>query len=111
VLGDGARSFLRDDPRPEQVAHVRRHRIDLPFVAVEPDHVVTAAFIRPEVTIDARRELRCLALEPKGELIVAGERAGELCDAELRVVNVALDLTGRDRQVRDRAVGELNSVP
>src|SRR5919204_7014515 len=40
LFGDDARALLGNDPRPEQVAHVRRYGVDLTLVAVESDEVV-----------------------------------------------------------------------
>ena len=58
-----------------------------------------------------RVQLFGLALEPLGEADVGAEPPRKLGDAQFRVVDVALDLGGRDRQVRDRPVGELDAVP
>ena len=111
LTGDEPRALLGNDARPEQVPHVRGHRVDPALVAVEADDVVAAALVGPEVVVEARVQLLGLALEPLGELDVGAEPPRELGDAQLRVVDVALDLGGRDRQVRDRSVGELDAVP
>ena len=44
-------------------------------------------------------------------VVVVPDLAGEARRASLRVVDVALDLAGRDRSLRERAVGELDRVP
>ena len=75
------------------------------------DDVVAAAIVGPEVAVEALAQLLGLALEPLGERVVVHEAPGELGDAQLRVVDVALDLGGRDRQERDGAVGELDRRP
>ena len=49
--------------------------------------------------------------QPIAELVVADDLSGELGGAKSRVVDVALDLRGRDRKVRDVSVGELDAVP
>ena len=109
--GDETCALLGNDARPEQVPHVRGHGVDPALVGVEADDVVAAAVLGPEVVVEARVQLLGLALEPLGERDVGAEAPGELGDAQLRVVDVRLDLGGRDRQVRDRSVGELDAVP
>src|SRR5262249_25971500 len=66
-----------DDSRPEQVPHVRRQRVDLALVAVEPDDVVAAPFVRPEVGVEALVERGRLTLETGCELLVAREPQGK----------------------------------
>jgi hypothetical protein len=93
------------------VAHVGRHRVDRPLVAVEAEHVVPPAIVAPEHVIEPVAQDVGLPAEPVGERPVAHQPLGELGDAELGVEHVALELAGRDRQVRDPAVGELHTVP
>jgi hypothetical protein len=93
------------------MAHVGGHRVDPALVAVQPDHVVAAALVRPEVLVEAPVQLGRFALEAPCEPGVADNLPGQLGDTELRVVDVALDLRGCDRRVRDGPVGELDTVP
>ena len=111
VACDGARALLRDDPRPQQVAHVRCERIDGLLVPIESDDVVAAALVRPEVAVEPGEHLLGLPLESVGERVVAHDPLGELGGAQLRVVDVSLDLRGGDRQERNAAVMELDAVP
>ena len=99
------------DPRPQQVAQVRRERVDGLLVPVETDDVVAAALLRPEVAVEPVEQLLGLALESVGKRGVAHDPLGELGDAQLRVVDVSLDLGRGDRQERDAAVVELDPVP
>src|SRR3954452_574181 len=101
MISDQASSFVGHDPGPEEMPDVRGQRIDRAFVAVEPDDVEAAALLRPEVLVEARAEHGGLAFEALCESIVEREPARQLRDAELRVVDVSLDLGGRDRQVWD----------
>jgi hypothetical protein len=111
VISDESRSFVGDDPGPEEMPDVRGQRVDRAFVAVEPDHVEAAALLRPEVLVEAGAEQGGLVLEALRKFVPEREPVRELCDAELRVVDVSLDLGRCDRQVRDGSIGELHAVP
>jgi hypothetical protein len=97
MAGHGACPLVGHNSRPEEVAHVRGHRVDPALVAVEPDDVVAVALVRPEVLLEPPVELAGLELEPLGELVVADDLPRELGDAALGVEDVALDLRRRDR--------------
>src|ERR1700733_9766782 len=84
--------------------------VHLAFVAVEGDGVA-AALRDPEVASERRTQIAGSLLESDGKRIVVPYLAGEAGGAPLRVVDVALDLAGRDRSLRERAVGELDGVP
>jgi hypothetical protein len=55
------------------VPHVRGDRVDPALVAVEADVVVAAAFLRPEVGVEARVQLVGLALKSFREQVVAAD--------------------------------------
>ncbi len=85
-------------------------RVDRSLVAIEPDRVVPAAGVDPEVALEALAQRLGLAPQAGGQGGV-GERAfGKLGQPELRVIDVTLDLGRRDRQERDRPVGEQDAV-
>ena len=90
---------------------VRRERVDRLLVRVEPDDVIAASLVRPEVAVEAGEELLGLERETACEVGVAHHPLGELGDTQLRIVDVALDLRRCDRQVRDPPVAELDAVP
>jgi hypothetical protein len=97
LFGDETCALRGHDARPEQVPHVRGHGVDRALVGVEADDVVAAAGLGPEVVVEALVQLLGFALEPLGERDVGAEAPGELGDAQLRVVDVRLNLGGRDR--------------
>jgi hypothetical protein len=77
-LVDDRRDALgRDDPAPEQVAHVRRARVDGPLLTVERERV-EAAPVNPERLVETRPQLVRLTLEPLRERLVAPDFAREL---------------------------------
>jgi hypothetical protein len=65
---------LLDDPGPEQVAHVRRRRVDRLLLAVEREHVLAAPRV-PERPVEAPLQVGRVALEPVGELVVVPDLA------------------------------------
>src|SRR6059036_1110558 len=97
MISDQASSFVGNDPGPEEMPDVRGQRIDRAFVTVEPDDVEAAALLRPEVLVEACAEQGGLVFEALCEFVAEPEPARELRDAELRVVDVSLDLGGGDR--------------
>src|SRR6202034_4449871 len=64
-----------------------------------------------EVAAEALAQVGGLALQAPCERLVAPHLTGQAGRAAPRVVHVALDLTGRDRPLGQRAVGELDRVP
>jgi hypothetical protein len=81
------------------------------LVPIETDDVVAAALLRPEVAVEPGEQLLGLALESVRERGVAHDPLGELGDAHLRVVDVSLNFRRGNRQERNAAVLELNTVP
>ena len=104
LVDDAGDALGRDDPGEEQVADVRRERVDAPLLAVERERVEAAALLDPERLVEPLRELGGLALEPVGEVAVAPRDARHLGEPELRRVDVALHLararSGRSRSCR-----------
>lgn len=111
LVRDDASTILGDDTRPEQVSHVRGHRINRTLVAVETDDVVPATLVRPEIPVDARPQLIGFALESSRQCFVIEQFPGDLRDPALRVIDVTLNFHCHDRQKRDAAVAELDPVP
>jgi hypothetical protein len=111
LAGHDPGAVLRHDPRPQEMPHVRGHRVDPLLVTVEPDRVVAAARLRPEVAVESLEQISGLRSKTAGELRVAVQVLGELGDPELRVVDVPLDLRRRDGKVRNAPIGELHAVP
>ena len=90
----------RDDPAPQEMADVRRERVDPVLLAVERERVEAAALLAPERLVEALAQLGRLALEPVGQVAVAPDLARQLGHPQLRVVDVALHLARRDRPGR-----------
>ena len=99
-----------EDSRPQQMADVGGQAVDLAFVAVESEGVA-AAIVYPEVAAEVVAEVAGTLLEPLCEHAVAPDLASQPRAAPLCVVNVARDLTGSDRSLREPPVGELDCVP
>ncbi len=76
------------------------------LLPVERERVEPAALLAPERLVEAVAQHGRLALEPVGELAVAPDLPRQLGHAELRVVDVALHLAGRDRPDRLASVVE-----
>src|SRR5207253_5818888 len=95
---------------PEQVADVRGDGVDLAAVAIDGERERLAIW-EPEVAIEANLQVRRLALQALGKSRVIPEGARQAGDADLGIVDVALDLAGRTRQLPHRAIGEQNAVP
>src|SRR5262249_56088837 len=93
------------------MAYVRAERVDLRLVAVERERVEAPSVLDPERLVEALAQLVGLALQPVRQLAVAPDVARELGDAPLRVVDVTLHLTRRDRRLRQRAVVKALRVP
>jgi hypothetical protein len=78
---------------PQQVAVVRRERVDPTVIGVERDcEVLTVA--HPEVAVETTLEVGGLVLEEVGDGGVAPHRAREPGAAHLCVVRVALQING-----------------
>jgi len=92
------------------VAQVRCEGVDGLLVPVQADEVPTA-LVRPEVAVESGEEFSGLALKPVGKRSVVHASPGELCDAQLRVVDISLDLRRSNREERNAAVLELDAVP
>ena len=109
--GERGGAFARDDAAPQQVPQVGRHGVDLVFVAVETHGVVAAPFVDPEVPVERLAQPIRVGAQPVGEGRVGQRPVGEFGQAQLRVVRVALDLAGGDRQHRQPAVSKPHPVP
>src|SRR5262249_28489328 len=110
VARDRPRLRLVDDPAPEQVADVRRERVDMVALRVERQREVLAV-VDPEVAVEAALQRGRLALEPLGERLVVPDQPGEARAANLRVVGVALQLARRAREAGQPAVPVGDRVP
>ena len=93
------------------MAHVRGHRVDQPLVSIQPQCVVAAAIIDPEVAIEAFEEVVGLRSQTDGQLVVAPHLVGQLGRASFGVVHVPLDLAQRDGRLGEPPVGELDARP
>ncbi|HZT90402.1 MAG TPA: hypothetical protein VFA05_00010 [Gaiellaceae bacterium] len=102
-VDDGVAALRRHDAAPEQMAHVRGDGVDRALVAVEAERVEA---VDPERIVEAAPQLRRIPLEPVREQVVAPHLARELGEPQLRVVDVALHLDGRDRRLGQRPVVE-----
>ena len=111
LIANLRQTLFRHYPGPQEVAHVRCHRVDLLLIGVEPDHVVAAALIRPERLVEPIGQIIGFSSEPLGQGGIAHEVFRHLRDPELGVVHVTLDLRRRDGQVGDPPVRELDAVP
>ena len=110
VTGDCLRLRLVDDAAPEQVAVVRRQRVDLVAFRVERQREVLA--VRdPEVAVEAPLEVGRLPLQLVGVSRVLPDAPRQPGAAHLRVVGVALQLAGRAREARQPAVAVRDRVP
>ena len=110
LVGNRASALLRHDPRPQEMPEVRRERVDR-LVRVEPDDVIAASLVRPEVAVEAGEELLGLERETACEAGVAHHPLGELGDTQLRIVDVAPGSPPLRSVVRDPPVAELDAVP
>ena len=110
VAHDGLGLRLVDDAAPEEVAVVRRERVDLAAVGVEGDREVLAV-VHPEVAVEASLEVGGFLLEPVGEGWIVPDEAGQARAAHLGVVGVALELAGGPREAGQRAVAIGDRVP
>jgi hypothetical protein len=52
LIDDGVGSLRRDDSAPEEMADVRRERVDAALVAVERERVEAAALLAPEGAVE-----------------------------------------------------------
>jgi hypothetical protein len=90
---DGLRLGLVDDAAPQEMAVVRRERVDLVPLGVEREREVP--FVRdPEVTVEPPLEVRRLFLEAIGVRRVVPDEPREAGTSYLRVVGVALQFAG-----------------
>src|SRR2546430_17710385 len=85
--------------------------MDLALPGAGAEWVVPAALLDPERLVEPRPQLLRLSFQPDRELAVAPHVARKLGDAPLRVVDVALHLTGRNRHFREAAVVEALRIP
>src|SRR6516225_4160323 len=111
MAGNDLGAFFGDNSGPEQVSHVGRHRVDWFLVPVEPHDVVPTTLVRPEVFVHACPKRVRLALEATGQRLIVEELSCHARDTAFGIVDVALNLHGRDRQKRNVAVAELDAVP
>src|SRR5437773_842531 len=93
----GSCTRLVDDAAPQQVAVVRRERVDLIAVGVEREREVFTV-VDPEVAVEAALQGGGVLLELLRELGVAPDLACETRPAHLRVIRVALQLARRARE-------------
>jgi hypothetical protein len=106
---DGLLALLRDDATPEEMPEVGGQRVDRALVPVEPEGV-EAALLDPERRVEAASELGCVTLELVGQTLVPPDSAGDLGQAQLRVVDITLHLGGGDRRLGERPVVERHRV-
>ena len=104
------RLVLVGDPAPEQVPDVRRERPHLPLLSVQGEREELPV-VHPEILVEPLPEIVGLPLEPVREPVVAPDLAGEPRAADLRVVDVSLELARRSRKRGERAVREEDRVP
>src|SRR5947209_10779818 len=110
-MADACRGVRRvDNAAPEQMPNVRRDGVDFAAVTVDRERE-RLAILEPEVAIEARFQLRRLPLEALRERRVVPEGSSQAGGTDLGIVDVALDLARRPRQLRHRAVGEEDRVP
>src|SRR5437899_11266336 len=95
---------------PEQMPDVRRDSVDLASLTVDGERERLAIW-KPEVAIEAHLQFCRIALEALGQSRVVPEIARQTRGTELGIVDVTLDLAGRSRQFRQRAIGEEDRVP
>ena len=107
---DGLGLRLVDDAAPQQVAVVRRQRVDLVALGVEREREVLAV-LDPEVAVEPPLEVGRLLLELVGERRVLPDGPGQASAAHLRVVGVALELAGRAREAGQPPVAVGDGVP
>src|SRR5262249_30351981 len=93
-------------PAPEEMADVRAHRVDLALLGVQGERVVASALLAPEGLVELPLQLASFRVEPRREVAVAPDVAGELGDPPLRVIDVSLHLARGDGRLRDGAVVE-----
>src|SRR5438132_13950411 len=110
MAGNRVGLVVVDDSTPEEVADVRRQRIDLPLVAVERQRE-ELTLRQPEVGVEPLLQHCRFVPEARRELGIVPNVAREARTAALRVVDVALDLARRNRAGRERPVGEQDRVP
>src|SRR4029079_12120538 len=101
-LYDPVGSAVRTERAPEQVAGVRGDRADLLLRAVESEGVRPLG-LPPHLLVDPVEQDARLAVEAAGVLRPA-EDLVDVAHPELRVVDVALQRAGRDRQVGEAAI-------
>ena len=83
--------------------------VDRTLLAVEAERV-EAPILQPERLVEAASQLRRVVLELLGQSVVAPDLPRDLGDPQLRVVDVALHLDGRDRRHGERPVVEGHRV-
>src|SRR5262249_3974721 len=101
---------LVDDPAPQQMAVVRRERVDLVAFGVEREREVLVV-LDPVVAVEAPLEIRGLLLEAVGELVVLPDLAREAGGPHLPVVRISLQLARGPREARQLAVPVGDRIP
>jgi hypothetical protein len=110
VGGDHVGPLVVDDPAPEQVPHVRAQAVHPLLLAVEGQREAPA-LRDPEVLQEPAAQRVGIRVEAVGERRVLPHLAREPGGPPFGVVDVALDLAGRDRARGDPAVPEQDRVP
>src|SRR5262245_31906655 len=107
---DRLRLRLVDDPAPEQMAVVRRERVDLLAVEVQGEREVLVV-LDPEVAVEATLEIGGLPLKLVGELRIVPDAPRKPSRTHLRVVRVALELGRGPREPGEPPVAVRDRVP
>src|SRR5262245_13744555 len=105
MLDAMARLVLVGDAAPQEMADVRRKRIDLAFLTVETEREEFAVR-QPEVAVEALLQVLGLAFEFARPFRVAPDEARQPRGAALGVIDIPLKFAGGARGFRQRAVRE-----
>src|SRR5215831_982851 len=92
------------------MADVRRQRVDLALLPVQPEGE-EPALPDPEIPVEAALQISGLGFQLLGPGGGAPHLAGETGGSHLGVVDIPLQLAGRARRRRQRSVGERDRIP